>query len=77
MTEQALPPGDGHEVVHRAGHLAVVVPLEEYRGLRLTHDWHHSPDAVRTTPEDFLALSGLTGEEQQLLRERYGLTDPA
>ncbi|MFI6318774.1 hypothetical protein ACIBG8_14700 [Nonomuraea sp. NPDC050556] len=77
MTEQALPPGDDHEVVRRGGHLAVVVPLEEYRALKLTHDWHHAPDAVRTTPEEFLAVSGLTDQEQQLLRERYGLPGSA
>ncbi|MBO3751907.1 hypothetical protein J5X84_38055 [Streptosporangiaceae bacterium NEAU-GS5] len=57
--------------------LAVVVPLEECRALKLTHDWHHSPDRVRTSPEDFLAVSGLTEQEQQVLRERYGLTGPA
>jgi hypothetical protein len=49
------------------------LPLEEYRLLRLTHDWHHSHGRVRTSPHDFLAVSGLSDEDQRLLRDRYGL----
>ncbi|MBO3753112.1 hypothetical protein J5X84_44345 [Streptosporangiaceae bacterium NEAU-GS5] len=77
MTEHALPPDDDHEVVERGGQPAIVVPLEEYQALKLTHDWHHSLDRVRTSPEDFLAVSGLTEQELQVLRDRYGLSDPA
>ena len=35
----------------------------------------HSPDRVRTSPEEFLAVSGLSDGEQQLLRERYRWDD--
>jgi hypothetical protein len=60
-------------VIHLGGEVAVVVPLAEYRLLKLTHDWHRSPGPVRTGPEEFLAVSGLSADDQQLLRDRYGL----
>jgi hypothetical protein len=73
VTEHALPPGDNHEIVQRGDDLAVVVPMEEYQKLRVTYAWHNSPGRVATTPETFLAVSGLSESEQQVLRERYGL----
>ncbi|MFI6603826.1 hypothetical protein ACIBHX_46985 [Nonomuraea sp. NPDC050536] len=77
MTEQALPPGDEHEIIRHHGDLAVVVPLGEYRKLKFTYDWHNSSGRVSTNPEEFLLVSGLTAEEQQVLRERYGLPGSA
>ncbi|PRX43012.1 hypothetical protein B0I32_1628 [Nonomuraea fuscirosea] len=47
--------------------------MEEYQKLRVTYAWHNSPGRVVTTPETFLAVSGLSESEQRVLRERYGL----
>ena len=69
-----VSPGDDYEVVERDGRPDGVIPAEEYRILRLTHDWHDSPGRVRTSPEEFLAVSGLTPGEQQVMRERHGLS---
>jgi hypothetical protein len=73
VTSQALPDGDDHQVIRLGDETAVVVPLEEYRLLRLTHDWHHGQGRVRTSPQEFLAISGLSDEDQRLLSDRYGL----
>ncbi|MFI6711275.1 hypothetical protein ACIBF7_32900 [Nonomuraea sp. NPDC050478] len=35
--------------------------------------WRHGPGRVRTSPEEFLAVSGLPDHERRLLRERYSL----
>ncbi|MEU8252336.1 hypothetical protein [Nonomuraea sp. NPDC048916] len=41
----------------------------------IDHAWRFSSGAVRTSPEEFLALSGLAPEEQRLLRTRHGLAE--
>lgn len=73
MTEQALPAGDDHEVIHLGGEAAVVVPLEEYRQMRKTADAARAGRFRSNDPEDFLAISGLTDEEKDLLRRKHGL----
>ncbi|MEV0352207.1 hypothetical protein AB0H88_41125 [Nonomuraea sp. NPDC050680] len=41
----------------------------------IMHAWWHCPGRVRTNPEEFLAVSGLSDHEQQLLRGRYRWAD--
>jgi hypothetical protein len=73
VTEHALPVGDAHELIHLGGETAVVIPLQEYQQMRKTADAARAGRFRSNDPEDFLAISGLTDEEKDLLRRKYGL----
>ncbi|MCP2336880.1 hypothetical protein [Actinomadura rupiterrae] len=71
MAERMLPEGDEHQVIHLGGESAVIVPLDEYKHLRKQKEWRESEGRVRTSPEEFLMLSGLSEEDRRQLREKY------
>lgn len=61
VTEHAQPADDEQEPVRRDD--------------LVMYAWRHSSGQVRTSPEEFLAVSGLSDREQQLLRGRYRWDD--
>ncbi|MEU6719664.1 hypothetical protein ABZ897_50115 [Nonomuraea sp. NPDC046802] len=63
MTEHVVPVGERYELVQHDEEV-VMHPA-----------WRHSRGRVRTSPEEFLAVSGLAEHERQLLRERYSLSE--
>ncbi|MEU7749365.1 hypothetical protein [Nonomuraea sp. NPDC049158] len=61
MTKRGEPASDGQVPV--LGDNAVL------------HAWRHCPGRVRTSLEEFLAVSGLSDREQHLLRGHYRWDD--